>query len=72
VQARYSDGRGHPVLLARDVWGEVARARGDVGARALMRARPDLVGHALVDAARPHDMDTPEDYERLVARSGDE
>jgi nicotine blue oxidoreductase len=56
-----------PVLLDRSLWAEVARlAVGDIGARALLHARPDLV--TLVDCddvGAPDDIDTPEDLRRL-------
>jgi len=68
------DGRPrNPVLLAREHWPEViAMATGDQGARAFLRARPDLV--TLVecgDTGRPDDIDTPADLERIaVSRPG--
>jgi nicotine blue oxidoreductase len=59
--ARYEDGTGHPVLLARPHWAGVAEAAvGDVGARPYLAANPQLVvevdctGHG--DA---RDADTP-------------
>ena len=65
------DGRPrNPVLLAREHWPEViAMAAGDQGARAFLRARPDLV--TLVecgDTGRPDDIDTPADLERIAVR----
>ena len=68
------DGRPrNPVLLAREHWPEViAMATGDQGARAFLRARPDLV--TLVecgDTGRPDDIDTPADLERIaISRPG--
>ena len=68
------DGRPrNPVLLAREHWPEViAMATGDQGARAFLRARPELV--TLVecgDTGRPDDIDTPADLERIaVSRPG--
>jgi|HubBroStandDraft_1064217.scaffolds.fasta_scaffold02283_11 nicotine blue oxidoreductase len=64
------DGRPrNPVLLAREHWPEViATATGDQGARAFLRARPDLV--TLVecgDTGRPDDIDTPADLARITA-----
>jgi molybdenum cofactor cytidylyltransferase len=64
------DGLLHPpVVLARELWGEVATLQGDVGCRALVRAHPELV--AAVTAERPGghpiDIDTREDFERLAA-----
>jgi CTP:molybdopterin cytidylyltransferase MocA len=69
------DGRPrNPVLLAREHWPEViATATGDQGARAFLRARPDLV--TLVecgDTGRPDDIDTPADLARITAAAADE
>lgn len=55
---------GHPVLLARRVWPEVATVRGDLGARDLVRAHPDRVLEVDVATEPPADMDTWDDYQR--------
>ncbi len=64
------DGRPrNPVLIAAEHWPDViASATGDQGARAFLRAHPDLV--TLVDCTgtgTPDDIDTPEDLARLRA-----
>jgi molybdenum cofactor cytidylyltransferase len=58
-----------PVVLERELWGDLRSLEGDVGCRALIRARPELVAAlpASVDARHPVDVDTPEDYERLTS-----
>jgi molybdenum cofactor cytidylyltransferase len=58
-----------PVVLRRELWPDVMSLEGDVGCRAVIRARPELVA-ALEVSGRKHpvDVDTPEDYERLVRR----
>lgn len=71
--AAYSGRPRNPVLLAREHWPEViATATGDQGARAFLRARPELV--TLVecgDTGRPDDIDTPADLEHIaVSRPG--
>jgi CTP:molybdopterin cytidylyltransferase MocA len=71
--AAYGGQPRNPVLLAREHWPEViAAATGDQGARAFLRARPELV--TLVecgDTGRPDDIDTPADLERIaVSRPG--
>jgi len=45
---------------------------GDVGCRAVIRARPDLVAKLKVrgDLTHPIDIDTPADYERAKALTG--
>ena len=58
-----------PVLLRRELWGELMALDGDVGCRAIIRARPELVARLEVDGLNhPVDVDTPEDYRRFVAR----
>jgi CTP:molybdopterin cytidylyltransferase MocA len=73
VVAAYGGRPRNPVLLAREHWPEViATATGDQGARAFLRARPELV--TLVecgDTGRPDDIDTPADLEHIaVSRPG--
>jgi molybdenum cofactor cytidylyltransferase len=57
-----------PVVLKRELWGDLMTLEGDVGCRAVIRARPELVARLSVetDLAHPVDVDTPADYERLV------
>jgi CTP:molybdopterin cytidylyltransferase MocA len=67
--AAYQGKPRNPVLLAREHWPEViAKATGDQGARAFLRARPDLV--TLIecgDTGRPDDIDTTADLDRIAA-----
>jgi CTP:molybdopterin cytidylyltransferase MocA len=67
--AAYDGKPRNPVLLAREHWPEVIEmATGDTGARAFLRARPDLV--TLIecgDTGRPDDIDTPADLARIAA-----
>ena len=60
-----------PVLLGRAHWPEVASlAVGDVGARAFLRARPDVVTEVECgDVGDPGDIDTAEDLDRWRSRS---
>ncbi len=59
-----------PVVLKRELWGELMALEGDVGCRAVIRARPELVARLPVagDLTHPVDVDTPADYERLAER----
>jgi CTP:molybdopterin cytidylyltransferase MocA len=70
VVAAYDGKPRNPVLLARIHWPEViATAAGDQGARAFLRAHPDLV--TLVecgDTGSPDDIDTPADLDRVTRR----
>ena len=67
--AAYEGRPRNPVLLAREHWPEVIEtATGDQGARAFLRAHPDLV--TLVecgDTGRPDDIDTLADLARVRA-----
>jgi CTP:molybdopterin cytidylyltransferase MocA len=57
------------VLLARPAWSGVEALRGDVGARELVATHLGRVDLAEVGGDPPEDVDTPEDYERLLTRS---
>lgn len=62
------DGLLHPpVVLERELWGDLMALEGDVGCRAVIRARPELVARIPVEGGLTHpvDVDTPADYERL-------
>ena len=67
VAASYGGRAGNPVRLDASVWAEVsATARGDVGARAWMRAHPEQVQVvACDDLGSDDDIDTREDLIRL-------
>jgi molybdenum cofactor cytidylyltransferase len=65
------DGLLHPpVVLERELWGDLMALEGDVGCRAVIRARPELVAKLPVSEKRNHpvDVDTPADYEKLTSR----
>jgi CTP:molybdopterin cytidylyltransferase MocA len=59
-----------PVVLKRELWGDLMELEGDVGCRAVIRARPELVAKlpAETDLKHPVDLDTPDDYRRLTTR----
>ena len=58
-----------PVVLERELWGDLMTLEGDVGCRAVIRARPELVAKlpAPGDLRHPIDVDTPEDYARILS-----
>jgi molybdenum cofactor cytidylyltransferase len=58
----YRDGRGHPVLFAAALFGELAAVTGDRGGRDVIARDPTRVAAVPVDAPVPPDLDTPEDY----------
>ena len=65
--ANYGGHRGHPVLLDRAIWSDVSRlAVGEQGARAFMRAHPEMATDvACDDAGAPDDIDEPSDLARV-------
>lgn len=63
--ARYRGRRGHPVLFSRELFGELAAAPEDQGARVVVDASPARVSYVDVDDPGVlTDLDTPEDLER--------
>jgi CTP:molybdopterin cytidylyltransferase MocA len=67
--ATYDGATGHPVLLGRSVWADVAAlATGDVGARPWLDAHRDQVtAVACDDTGSPRDIDTAEDLAAVRA-----
>jgi molybdenum cofactor cytidylyltransferase len=54
-----------PVVLARELWDELLALKGDAGARQVLQGHPELLD--MVPApGRPDDIDTPEDYAKIV------
>ncbi|GAA5052946.1 nicotine blue oxidoreductase [Thermocatellispora tengchongensis] len=68
--ATYGGQPRNPVLISREHLAEVAAtAVGDVGARAFLRAHPELVTPVPCDdVADPADIDTPEDLSAFLGR----
>lgn len=68
VIPRYGGRRGHPMLFARSAWPALLAARGDQGARGILDAGL-IAPIAVVDlpaAWYPVDIDTPDEYRRLL------
>lgn len=61
--------RGHPVLFARRLVPELLAADPGIGARGVVHAHPDRLELAVEDPGVVADVDTPDDYRRLI---GDE
>ena len=62
----YQGTQGTPVVFAASVFDELRALDGDAGARAIVRRDPSRVALVLLDTPMPPDVDTPEDYARLV------
>jgi CTP:molybdopterin cytidylyltransferase MocA len=59
------DGWVPPVILSRELWAELFELKGDAGARQILHGRPELLD--MVPApGRPDDIDTPDDYAKIV------
>ena len=67
VAPRYRDGRGHPVLFGRALFGALAKLDGDGGARALLDSLGDAVALVPVNDSKPVDVDTPDALRALAA-----
>jgi molybdenum cofactor cytidylyltransferase len=67
---RYADGRGHPIAVARPLFGELASLHGDKGLWRLLERRVDEVIEVPIAGPIPLDVDTPEDYRALLAEAG--
>jgi molybdenum cofactor cytidylyltransferase len=63
---RYDDGVGHPFWLSRSVFGELSQLRGDKGLWRLVESGRHPVRELAVGGPIPLDVDTWEDYQRLV------
>jgi molybdenum cofactor cytidylyltransferase len=64
---RYDDGRGHPIAFGRGVFGALADLHGDKGVWRLLEQRAGDVAEVPVAGPIPLDVDTPEDYEAVLA-----
>jgi molybdenum cofactor cytidylyltransferase len=63
---RYHDGIGHPFWLGRSMFGELRGLRGDKAVWKIVESGRRQVRELVVDGCIPLDVDTWEDYRRLV------
>ena len=66
VVCRYADGVGHPFWFSRDVFEELSQLHGDKGVWKLLESGRHPVRELAVDGPVPIDVDTWEDYHRLL------
>jgi molybdenum cofactor cytidylyltransferase len=62
----YADGRGHPLVFARSLFGELAGLHGDKGVWKLLDRHAGQVVDVPVDGPIPPDVDTWEDYRAVL------
>jgi molybdenum cofactor cytidylyltransferase len=67
---RYDDGRGHPLAFDRSVFPQLADLHGDKGVWRLLDQRAGEVVEVRIPGPVPLDVDTPEDYEAVLAAAG--
>ncbi|HKC08668.1 MAG TPA: nucleotidyltransferase family protein [Methylomirabilota bacterium] len=67
VAPRYRDGQGNPVVFRREIFPELLRLTGDLGARPIIQRDPARVEWVDLDLPMPPDVDTPDDYEKIRA-----
>lgn len=67
---RYDDQRGHPFRVHRRMFEELSNLHGDKGVWRLLDARADDVVEIPIAGPVPLDVDTPEDYEAVLAAAG--
>lgn len=67
---RYDDERGHPFAFDRRMFEELAHLHGDKGVWRLLDQRADEVAEIRIAGRVPLDVDTPEDYEAVLAAAG--
>lgn len=65
----YRDGTGHPFWLSRSMFDALAELHGDKAVWKLLESGRFRTAHVAVDADIPLDVDTWDDYERLLASS---
>lgn len=66
VRTTYRGMPGHPVYLDRSIWPEIMEASGDLGARAWIAKHPDRVEAVATSSPAPIEVDTEDDYQRLL------
>lgn len=67
---RYDDQRGHPFAFHRRMFEELADLHGDKGVWRMLDQRADDVVEVPIAGPVPLDVDTPEDYEAVLAAAG--
>jgi molybdenum cofactor cytidylyltransferase len=67
---RYDDGRGHPLAFDRRMFSQLADLHGDKGVWRLLDERAEEVVEVRIAGNVPLDVDTPDDYQAVLAEAG--
>jgi molybdenum cofactor cytidylyltransferase len=67
--ASYRGRQGHPMIFARELFGQLLQLQGDKAAWKILDAHPEWVRNVELDRAFPEDVDTWRDYETLLRES---
>ena len=67
---RYDDGRGHPFWFGRDVFDDLRGLHGDKAVWKLLESGRWPIAERPVDGPTPRDVDTWDDYRRLLEAAG--
>jgi molybdenum cofactor cytidylyltransferase len=67
---RYDDGCGHPLAFDRTVFDQLTDLHGDKGVWRLLDQRAAEVTEVRIPGPIPLDVDTPEDYQAVLAAAG--
>lgn len=63
---RYADGRGHPLWFGREIFDDLRKLKGDKAVWKLLESGSYPVEEIVCDGPIPADVDTWEDYDRLL------
>ncbi|MBM4763647.1 nucleotidyltransferase family protein [Bacillus sp. B15-48] len=66
-QAAYYGKKGHPVLFKREIFPELLKVKGDEGGRSVLKKYANFVSYTEMNRPEIQDIDTPEQYEALLA-----
>lgn len=67
---RFDDGRGHPFAFQRRIFPQLADLHGDKAVWRLLDERAEEVVEVRIAGNVPLDVDTPEDYQAVLAEAG--
>jgi len=65
----YGGSLGHPFVFSSKAFGDLRSLHGDKAVWKLIEARPERAREIWLDAGLPPDVDTPEDYELVLAHA---